>query len=104
MFMAYEILFHNLDYLIDIQEDLLHKIQSDIIWIYLPIEFDLKGDDAERGTNEDVRKKTDKIIQDLLFENQIDYYTLSGDLETRQRDLDRILEDEIFSLNNNKNK
>ena len=91
--MAYELTLNKSKYLLPLQTKVLQQIKDNIIWIYLPIEFPLSDkSDIKRGLNEEVRNLTDENIKDLLFENEINYYTLRGSIEERQKELNYIIE------------
>lgn len=66
---------------------------QDIIF-YIPIEFTLESSDEFRQqVDEGYRIRIDKYIKDYMDLNGIEYYTLSGDVDTRYNTLLRILEE-----------
>lgn len=50
---------------------------------YIPVEFELPGDDEIRGTNEEIRKATDQEIQNILKEFDIPHTKITGPVEER---------------------
>lgn len=74
--------------------EFLNTIKDKVIWIYLPVEFSLKDEDSKdimRGMNEDIRRKTDIEIKNVLFENKVFYYEVSGTIENRLSQIEDIL-------------
>lgn len=65
---------------------------DNVVFIYIPIEFPLDSKDKVRGTNEEVRTATDKVIYDILTEFNIPHYTIKGTIEERCHSLDVILQ------------
>lgn len=79
------------------QYDLISFLKDKIIWLYLPIEFELKDlDDTQRGTNEEVREKTDFYIRQLIDFFKLEYfshfYTIKGSIENRYYEIDKIMQ------------
>lgn len=85
-------------------KDLLHELKreseellkffennSDIIWCYFPIEFSVV-DDGVRSTEEEFRRYVDKSIKSILDDANIKYYTITGTVEERIKQIDNILE------------
>lgn len=59
-------------------------------FLYIPIEFPLDPTDEVRGTNENVRIKTDIEILHTLASLEIEYETIKGTIEERYKQLDNI--------------
>ena len=62
------------------------KNNSDIVYIYFPIEFPVV-DDGVRSTDEDYRKQIDNLIHDTLDGLGLGYLTVTGTPEERFRQI-----------------
>ena len=58
------------------------ETNSDVVYFYVPIEFDVVWD-GFRSMDEEFRKEIDKNIKDLLDVMGVDYITLTGSVEER---------------------
>jgi len=94
---AYSLVLNKGIQLIPLLEDWVTYIKDRVTFLYLPIEFDLTdSDDVLRGLNETVRKDTDKAILKELNKLNIPVTIISGTIEERQVQIDK-----IFSYSNN---
>lgn len=72
--------------------DAIHYFKDKIIIIYCPVDFENKvKDDELRGNNDQMRNKTDFFIKDILFRENLPYFTLQGSLANKKEQLDNIL-------------
>lgn len=66
------------------------KNNPDIIWCYFPIEFPVV-DDGVRSTEEEFRKYIDESIKEVLDVFVVNYYTITGTVEERIKQMDEII-------------
>lgn len=77
-----------LEQMIDFQY--FSKQNEDIIYCYFPIEFPVV-DDGVRSVNEEFRSIVDGTIKSILDLSGIKYYTISGTVEERIKQLEEIM-------------
>ena len=58
------------------------KNNSDIIYVYLPIEFDIP-EDGFRSVDKEFQKEIDTIIREILENSRMNYLTVCGSVEER---------------------
>lgn len=63
-------------------------------FFYIPIEFAMDPNDTVRGTNVEAQRKTDDIIINTLYDMNIPFTTIKGNIPERQAQLD----DYFFSV------
>ena len=63
----------------------------DVIF-YIPIEFALVNDGV-RSTDEEYRLKIDRYILDILRDNNVKYYTITGNIPDRLSKIKQIIYD-----------
>ena len=70
-----------------------HKYaNTDVVYIYFPIEFELKSD-GTRSVDKNYQKEIDKLIKQLLGSLNIKYYTISGSVEERVKFVEDLIEE-----------
>jgi hypothetical protein len=90
--LAYELTLNKAPYLISLLERQIDISKEFVIYIYLPVEFEMNSaDDIVRGTNNEVQKNTDSAIQKILMEKIPYWYCLSGSKQERFLSLKEIL-------------
>ena len=74
------------------QIQLIKEMKNEFIYLYIPIEFEMSDVlDKKRGTNEEVRNKTNEHIVYYLKNLDILYYTICGSIKEREKILDKIM-------------
>ena len=74
------------------QQDLIQYLNNKIVYLYIPIEFEMKEEsDKLRGLNEDVRNLTDDNICMYLNFLNVPHYIIHGSIEERQQILNEIM-------------
>lgn len=83
--------------LIETQLEHLYKFTSkntDAIYVYFPIEFDI-ADDGTRSLDKEFQKEIDEIIHNILVDLKlrygIKYITVSGSVEERVKQIEKLL-------------
>jgi len=76
--------------LVDITE--FYNNNTDVITCYFPIEFPVV-DDGVRSINEEFRHDIDENIKNILDGIGIQYYTITGTVEERIKQIDKIIQD-----------
>lgn len=69
-----------------------YQNNPDVITCYFPIEFPVV-DDGVRSINEEFRHYIDEAIKDILEGIGIQYYTITGTVEERIKQIDKIIQD-----------
>ena len=84
-------------YINETQLEHLYKFTSkntDAIYVYFPIEFDI-ADDGTRSLDKEFQKEIDEIIhnilEDLKLRYEIKYITVSGSIEERVKQIEKLL-------------
>ena len=86
-----------LNHSLQFEDQLLETIKyfkDKVILLYTPADFPIKDiKDDLRGNNEEIRQKTNEEILKILKETNMSFYTIQGDLQNRQLELDKVLQE-----------